>query len=149
MNFVDVVNGINKRLPINYWYKQDLIWSTPYTELIKLLGHTDSIINDNSVYPMNRLKSDYYLSNPKHKKLVNWINDKIFTSEINQLMKDRQPLTFTSLVRLRIAVNMIIKLDSLKEEEKEEWIQHLQNIFHERHLAISKFYLEDIVQLPF
>lgn len=150
MNFIDIVDGINKRLSIIYWLKLDDIMSTPtaYSTPV-FLGHTESISNDYTVYPINKLKSDYYLSNPKHKKIVKWINEKIFTAEINQLMKDRQPLIETSLVRLRIAVNLIDKLDSLKKEEKDEWILHLQNLFHQRHLALSKFYLYEIVKLPF
>lgn len=150
MNFIDVVDGINKRLPIIYWLKLDNIMSTPtaYSTPV-FLGHAESILNDYTVYPINKLKSDYYLANPKHKKIVKWINEKIFTAEINQLMKNRQPLIETSLVRLRIAVNLIDKLDSLKKEEKDEWILHLQNLFHQRHLALSNFYLYEIVKLPF
>ena len=54
------------------------------------------------------------------RNVCRWINNKLFTSSLNQLLNDRNPLRTTELVRLRIATNLIFKLDFLTKEEKEE-----------------------------
>lgn len=152
MNFVDVVNSINKRLPWWYHFRLDRIWGYSYEKcLYDIVGENKNSIHNDAfaLYPAGYMHSDIQCLNYKSQNIIKWINDKIFTVEINQLINGRLPLISTSLVRLRIAVNMISKIDTLPKEERDIWIKHIQDVYHLRRQAIEKVYLEDIIHLPF
>lgn len=150
-SLIDLVNELNKQLPKEYQFVLTMIHSTPPKEdgtyILEFLGWTNDIQKDYKVYPVNL----YHLYN-RHIQMRNvcrWINNKLFTSSLNQLLNDRNPLRTTELVRLRIATNLIFKLDFLTKEEKEEWMQHLHILYYNRHKAMSDYYLQRIAQLPF
>lgn len=150
-SIIDIVNELNKQLPKEYQFVLTVIHSTPPkdngTHVLEFLGWTNDVLNDYKVYPINL----YHLYN-RHIQMQNvcrWINDKLFMSSLNQLLNSRSPLLTTELVRLRIAINLIFKFDFLTNEEKEEWMQHLQILYFNRRKAMTDYYLQKIVQLPF
>lgn len=112
-SLIDLVNELNKQLPKEYQFVLTMIHSTPPKEdgtyILEFLGWANDIQKDYKVYPVNL----YHLYN-RHIQMRNvcrWINNKLFTSSLNQLLNDRNPLRTTELVRLRIATNLIFKLD--------------------------------------
>lgn len=150
-SIIDIVNELNKQLPKEYQFVLTTIHSTPPkdngTYVLEFLGWTNDVLNDYKVYPI----SLYHLYN-RHIQMQNvcrWINNKLFMSSLNQLLNSRSPLLTTELVRLRIAINLIFKFDFLTNEEKEEWMQHLQILYYNRRKAMTDYYLQRIIQLPF
>ena len=70
---------------------------------------------------------------------------------INDLVLGKKQDYQTALVRLRIAACMATSnnIIGLTNEEKEEWRQHIINVFYNRNLVMINYYLEEIEKLPF
>ena len=150
-DLIDLVKELNKQLAPEYQFVLTMIHSTPPkedgTHVLEFLGWANDILKDYKIYPVNL----YHLHN-RHVQMQNvcrWINNKLFMSSLNQLLNHRSPLSTTELVRLRIATNLIFKLDFLTKEEKEEWMQHLHILYYNRRKAMTNYYLQKIVQIPF
>lgn len=145
-----IVSEINKLLPKKYQFSLDMVYQTPPNEsgiyVLEFLGYANSFSKDQKTLPESLYQE--YLRNNQIKKVNEWINRKLFTESIEILKNEKRPDCNTDFVRLRIATNMIYKLD-VKKEEKEEWVQKLHEVYYERHRAIFEYYVKMIAQLPF
>ncbi len=113
---------------------------------IRFLGYNDEINKDTATVPHNlitKVSTNQVLNN-----ILYYINKKIFTAMLNYLLIKKRLPSFT-LVRLRIAVNLIEKETVLTKEEKDEWIEKLQNTYHERRRVMTEYYWTEIEMLPF
>ena len=145
-----IVSEINKLLPKKYQFSLDMVHQTPPNEsgkyVLEFLGYANSFSKDQKTLPKSlRLKC---LRNSQIEKINKWINRKLFAESIEILENEKRPDCNTDFVRLRIATNMIYKLD-VRKEEKEEWVQQLHEVYYERHRAIFEYYVKMIAQLPF
>ena len=151
MTIKTIIQNLNEKLSPEYKFKLDLIHSTPVrengTQVLEYLGKADTIYNDMSTVPKSLLPKSH--TSNKCKKIIHWINEKIFFCSIKQLQMNRNPFFFTELVRLRIAVNLIDKVDDLKKEEKDEWQMQLKEVYYERKHILQEYYITNIAQLPF
>lgn len=151
MELSTLVYNLNKKINPQYWYELDPIYTRESNSLSKLIGKSNSIYRDIKIFPFNILISHNYLIYKESKSIILWINNKLFTSELNQLLQNRLPLRSTSEVRLRIATNMIYthKNQYITPEEREEWAQWLHEIYWQRRKRIADYYFINILQLPF
>lgn len=146
-----LVNILNRQLEPQFKFQLDIITSTPAnpSQIGEFLGFANSIIHDTNIIPK---WYDFQLKTVEEVKrasnIIHWINAKLFTNMLNQLIKNRYPLETTSFVRLRIAVNLIEKLN-IPQSRKIEWIEHLQKCYRSRHYVITKYYDKEIVKIPF
>ena len=146
----NLVEKLNNELSKDFKIHFDMIHSTEAkckeNAHIRFLGYADSINKDIATVP-----HDIITKVSTNKKLINilyYINKKIFTAMLNYLTLKKRLPSFT-LVRLRIAVNLIEKEDELTKEEKDEWVMQLQNTYHERKRVMTNYYLTEIEMLPF
>lgn len=151
MDFIDLVHDLNQRLDMrncgtSKFQLDKIICSHPLKTTI--LGYAPSILNDQTIVP-EHLRIPL-LSNLYNLQTIKWVNKK-YQQMLIDLSKDKKQDYRTELVRLRIAVNMAThdNIKGLTNEEKEEWRQHIVQTFYERGLAITEYYLEKIVELPF
>lgn len=148
MKLSELIEKLNCQLSVEYWFKLDPIYSIDNEQGNIFLGRAESILNDMNVFPWSLLY--FRLDKFKEcKKILWWINEKIFTYELTLLCKEKKVDTITAFVRIRIAQNMIHKLDVLTEEEKEEWANLVKIIFYERLRVMINYYLTDVEGLPF
>lgn len=148
MKLSELIEKLNYQLSVEYWFKLDPIYSIDNEQGNIFLGHAESILNDMNVFPWSLLH--FRLDKFKEcKKILWWINEKIFTYELTLLCKEKKVDTITAFVRIRIAQNMIHKLDVLTEEEKEEWANLVKIVFYERLRVMINYYLTDVEGLPF
>lgn len=151
MDFIELVNNLNNRLDelnmgTSKFQLDKIICSHPLKTTI--LGHAHSIHNDQTIVPSHlRIQ---ILSSIRNIKTVRWINKK-YAEMINDLVMRRKQDYQTALVRLRIAACMSTSnnIIGLTNEEKEEWRQHIINVFYNRNLVMMNYYLEEIEKLPF
>ena len=151
MNFADLVNNLNNRLDelnmgTSKFQLDKIICSHPLKTTV--LGYAPSIFNDQTIVPFNlRIQ---ILSSIRNRKTVRWINKK-YAEMINDLLMHKKQDYQTALVRLRIAACMATSnnIIGLTNEEKEEWRQHIVNVFYNRNLVMINYYLEEIEKLPF
>lgn len=151
MDFIELVNNLNNRLDSMHreeskFQLDEIICSHPLKTTI--LGYAPSILNDQAIVPQHlRIP---ILSSIRNLKTVKWINRKYMES-LNQLTQGKRFDYRTNLVRLRIAACMATGVGTvgLTNEEKEEWRQHITQIFYERYLVIVNYYYEEIEKLPF
>ena len=148
MKLSELIEKLNYQLPIEYWFTLDPIYSIDNEQGNIFLGRAESILNDMHVFPWNLLyfKLDKF---KECKKILWWINEKIFTYELTLLCEEKKVDTITAFVRIRIVQNMIRKLDILTEEEKEEWANLIKIVFYERLRVMINYYLTFIEKLPF
>lgn len=148
MKLSELVEKLNYQLPVEHWFKLDPIYSIDNEQGNIFLGRAESILNDMNIFPWNLLhfKLDKF---KECKKILWWINEKIFTYELTLLCNEKKVDTITAFVRIRIAQNMIHKLDILTEDEKEEWANLIKIIFYERLRVMINYYLTEIEKLPF
>lgn len=148
MKLSELIEKLNYQLPIEYWFILDPIYSIDNEQGNIFLGRAESILNDMHVFPWNLLhfKLDRF---KECKKILWWINEKIFTYELTLLCEEKKVDTITAFVRIRIVQNMIRKLDILTEEEKEEWANLIKIVFYERLRVMINYYLTFIEKLPF
>lgn len=146
----ELVEILNKELSPQYSFHLNPIYQTPVkndgTEILEFLGFSETLANSD-VYPISLYHQ--YNRHPQIQNICKWINDKLFLSSLKQLLNNRNPLYTTELVRLRISVNLINKLDFLTKYEKDEWISYLQLLYYNRHIILNNCYLSVIVELPF
>lgn len=148
MKLSELVEQLNCQLSVEHWFKLDPIYSIDNEQGNIFLGRAESILNDMNVFPWNLLH--FRLDKFKEcKKILWWINEKIFTYELTLLCNEKKVDTITAFVRIRIAQNMIHKLNILTEDEKEEWANLIKIIFYERLRVMINYYLTDIEKLPF
>lgn len=148
MKLSELIEKLNYQLPVEHWFKLDPIYSIDNEQGNIFLGRAESILNDMNVFPWNLLH--FRLDKFKEcKKILWWINEKIFTYELTLLCNEKKVDTITAFVRIRIAQNMIHKLDILTKEEKEEWANLVKIVFYERLRVMISYYLTDIEGLPF
>lgn len=151
MDFIELVNNLNDRLEVlnmetSKFQLDKIICSHPLKTTI--LGYAPSIFNDQTIVPKHlRIP---ILSNIRNRKTVRWINNK-YTEILNDLLLCKKQDYQTLLVRLNIAACMAThnNIIGLTNEEKEEWRQHITNIFYIRYLVIVNYYFEEIEKLPF
>ena len=151
MDFIELVNNLNNRLEAlnaetSKFQLDKIICSHPLKTII--LGYAPTISNDQSIVPQHlRIQ---ILSSINNLKTVKWINRK-YTDSLNHLLQGKRLDYRAELVRLRIAACMAtnVNITGLTNEEKEEWRQHITNIFYNRNLAIMNYYFEEIEKLPF
>lgn len=148
--FKELVAKLNQELPIQFKFKLDMIHSSCAKvrtgNNIEFLGYADSISKDISIVPEDLII--FVSTNPQASNIVRWINEKIFTSMLNQTLAGMNTIYTTEFVRLRIAANLIEKLE-LNAEQKTEWIFQLNSVYYERKKVISEYYLKEIVEIPF
>ena len=148
MKLSELIEKLNCQLPVEHWFKLDPIYSIDNEQGNIFLGRAESILNDMNVFPWNLLH--FRLDKFKEcKKILWWINEKIFTYELTLLCNEKKVDTITAFVRIRIAQNMIHKLNILTEDEKEEWANLIKIIFYERLRVMINYYLTDVEKLPF
>lgn len=151
MDFIELVNDLNNRLDelkmeTSKFQLDKIICSHPLKTTI--LGYAPTIFNDQTIVPTDlRIQ---ILSSIRNVKTVKWINKK-YAEMINDLAHGKKQDYQTALVRLRIAACMATgnNIIGLTDEEKEEWRQHIVQVFYNRILVIRNYYLENIEQLPF
>ena len=85
-----------------------------------------------------------YVNNLTVKKTLFWIQKNLTTYMIDTA---EYANTKTELVRLRIAVNMIYKLDCLTESEKITWSNGIKDLYWERKKLLQQWYVTYV--LPF
>lgn len=151
MDFIELVNNLNNRLDelnlgTSKFQLDEIICSHPLKTTI--LGYAPSIIEDQTLVP-EHLRIPI-LSSIKNLKIVKWMNYKYMDS-LNHLLQGKRLDYRASLVRLRIAACMATGVGTvgLTNEEKEEWRQHICNVFYNRNLVIWNYYIEEIEKLPF
>lgn len=152
MDFIELVEKLNEHLNEKNKFHLDLVHnSNPTSEKIphiKYVGKAPSILHDHAIVPQHLLTKVY--SNCINRGIVEWINRKIFTTILIDLLNDDLTSLKTRFVRLRIggcmAVNVAILLTN---EEKEEWRNQINQIFYERTKVINDYYLDEIIKLPF
>lgn len=146
-----LVNILNQQLELQFQFQLDIINSTPAnpSQIGEFLGFSNSITHDTNIIPK---WYDFQLKTAEDVKrisnIIHWINTKLFENILKQLCNNRYPLQTTSFVRLRIAVNLIEKLN-IPQSRKIEWIEHLQTCYRNRQQAIAKFYDREIAEIPF
>ena len=151
MDFVELVNNLNNRLDelkmeTSKFQLDKIIFSHPLKTTI--VGYAPSIFDDQTIVPPHlRIQ---ILSSIRNRKTVRWINKK-YAEMINDLTLNRKQDYQTALVRLRIAACMSTSNNviGLTNEEKEEWRQHIVNVFYNRNLVMMNYYLEEIEKIPF
>lgn len=151
MNFIELVNDLNNRLDelkmeTSKFQLDKIICSHPLKT--KILGYAPTIFNDQTIVPTDlRIQ---ILSSIRNIKTVKWINKK-YAEMINDLANGKKQDYQTALVRLRIAACMATSnnIVGLTDEEKEEWRQHIVQVFYNRNSVMINYYLENIEQLPF
>ena len=151
MDFVELVNNLNNRLDelkmeTSKFQLDKIICSHPLKTTI--IGYAPSIFDDQTIVPTNlRIQ---ILSSIRNRKTVRWINNK-YAKMIKDLTLNRKQDYQTVLVRLRIAACMAThnNIIGLTDEEKEEWRQHIINVFYNRNLVMMNYYLEEIEKIPF
>lgn len=152
MEIKEIVKILNKELDWDFKFNLDTVYESlavyDGTRIRGLVCYLNSIIKDYSVMPRNFTWDMYTNQKLRVLQTVYWINEHIFMESLQRLCKNKHILYQTELVRLRIAINMIDKLD-IRSSQKIEWQDHLRLIYNNRHLIMSNYYLEKIVQLPF
>lgn len=146
-----LVNILNQQLEPQFKFQLDIINSTPAnpSQIGEFLGFANSIIHDTNIIPKwynFQLKTAEDIK--RISNIVHWINIKLFENILKQLCNNRYPLETTSFVRLRIAVNLIEKLN-IPQSRKIEWVEHLQQCYRNRQCAIIEFYDREIAEIPF
>lgn len=151
-----LVKLLNKQLNVEHQFNLDLIHETPSLEdgkkCLNFIGFASSITNDTSILPQS-FKNNYLWNlneetNLRIKNIKKWININIFTSMLEHILNEKCPPYSTDYVRLRIATNLIDKLN-LPKDKKLEWIHHLHNIYQTRRIIITTYYEVEIAKLPF
>lgn len=90
----------------------------------------------------------YRMYNPSINNILIWIDNNLF----KRLIKNAtEPDIRTELVKLRIAVNMIYKLNYLSNEEKIKWSEWIKELFWNRKAVIQNWYCNCVLPevLPF
>ena len=146
-DFKRLVEALNAELEEPYRFTLDKIISTANYDT-KVLGYADSVLEDWVNIPPNlRLKLATSITCLSINK---WINRRLWMDILNNLLEDKIINFNTRLVRIRIAINMSLKIAyPLNEEEKEEWREHISEVFYKRCFAINNYYCREIIKLPF
>lgn len=151
MDFIELVNNLNNRLEeLNMgeakFQLDTIICSHPLKTTI--LGYAPSIINDRTLSPPQLTYPILCLL--PNLRIIKWMNRKYMDS-LHHLLQGKRLDYRASLVRLRIAACMATGVGTveLTNEEKEEWRQHITDIFYKRNLVIMNYYFEEIEKLPF
>lgn len=152
MEIKEIVKILNKELDWDFKFNLDTVYESlavyDGTRIRGLVCYLNSIIKDYSVMPRNFTWDMYTNQKLRVLQIIYWINEHIFTESLQRLCENKQPLIQTEHVRLRIAINMIDKLD-IRSSQKLEWQDHLRLLCHSRDLVMSNYYLDKIIQLPF
>lgn len=146
-DFKTLVSILNTELEEPYRFTLDKIISTaPHNT--KILGYADSTLNDwANIPPDLKLK---IVTNITCLKVNTWINRRLWMEILNNLLKEKRIEFTTRLIRMRIAINMSLKMAyPLNDEEKEEWRGYITQVFYKRCLAIDNYYWKEIEKLPF
>ena len=152
MELKEIVNILNKNLDWDFKFNLDTVYQSlavyDGTKISGFVCYLNSIIKDYSVMPRNFTWDMYADQKLKVLQLSYWINEHIFMESLQKLCDNKPPMHQTMYVRLRIAINMIDKLN-LRNSQKLEWQDHLRLLCHNRNLVMSNYYLDNIIQLPF
>lgn len=151
MDFIELVHNLNNRIiahgrETSTFQLDKIICSHPLKTT--MLGYAPSLLNDFTIVPDNlRIP---ILMHIRNRKTIRWVNKK-YMEIINRLVLQRKDTYKTDLVRLHIAACMATSnnIVGLTSEEKEEWRQHITSVFFDRNLAITDYYIEEILKLPF
>lgn len=148
MKLSQLIETLNRDIKPQFWFKLDPIYSVDNNKGLVYLGRAESILKDITHFPFNLYLQDDYLKYIKCKKIVFWINDKLFSFMLESLIK-KNVCTYTSHVRLRIAKNMIFNNTDLTKDEKIKWAVTLDLVYHNRQKSIMEYYWKEIEKLPF
>lgn len=142
--FANLIELLNENLEEPYKFHLDPIISIHG----KVIGHTNRLLYDNATIPNDlsyKIKQDETCMS-----IVKWINRRLYMESLEDLCKNELISFKTRLVRLRIAINMSFSMVTvLNDIEKEEWRQHMTNLFYKRFFAISQYYSMTVLELPF
>jgi hypothetical protein len=146
-DFKRLIEALNAELEEPYRFTLDKIISTANYDT-KVLGYADSVLEDWVNIPPNlRLK---LVTSITCLSINKWINRRLWMDILNNLLEDKIINFNTRLVRIRIAINMSLKMAyPLNEEEKEEWREYISEVFYKRCFAINNYYCREIIKLPF
>lgn len=146
-DFKRLIEALNAELEEPYRFTLDKIISSANFDT-KVLGYADSVLDDWVNIPPNlKLKLATSITCLSINK---WINRRLWMDILNNLLEDKIINFNTRLVRIRIAINMSLKMAySLNEEEKEEWREHISEVFYKRCFTINNYYCREIIKLPF
>lgn len=150
MDFIELVNNLNNRLDsLNMGEAKFQLDKIIYAQTVKstIFGYAPSIINDRTL-ELPQLSYPFCLL--PNLRIVKWMNRKYMDS-LHHLLQGKRFNYQTNLVRLRIAACMVTGSSTVEmtNEEKEEWRQHITDIFYKRNLVIMNYYFEEIEKLPF
>lgn len=148
MKLSQLIEILNRDIKPQFWFKLDPIYSVDNNEGLVYLGRAESILKDITHFPFNLYLQDDYLKYMKYKKIVFWINDRLFSFMLESLIKEKVYIS-TNHVRLRIAKNMIFNNTDLTKDEKIKWGVTLDLVYHNRQKAIVEYYWKEIEKLPF
>ena len=149
MKLSQLIEILNRDIKPQFWFKLDPIYSVDNNEGLVYLGRAESILKDITHFPFNLYLRDDYLKYLKCKKIIFWINDKLFLFMLESIITKKEINTFTNHVRLRIAKNMIFNNTDLTKDEKIKWSMTLSLVYHNRQKTIVEYYWREIEKLPF
>ena len=142
--FANLIEWLNETLEEPYKFHLDPI----ITIRGKVIGYTNSLLHDYAIIPSDlsyKIKQDETCMS-----IVKWINRRLYMESLEDLCKNRLTSFKTRIVRLRIAINMSFSMVTiLNDIEKEEWRQHITDLFYKRFFAINQYYCTTILELPF
>lgn len=150
LEFKELINNLNDYLEEPYKFQLDKLYSTPRFkgDTMFFIKYQDSIIKDKTIVPKGL--TDKILKSNFNQDIVKWINRKIFTIILEDLLERKFTEFKTKVVRLRIASNLAVNnAILLTKDEKIKWEDHIKNVFYNRNLAISNYYSQVICELPF
>lgn len=153
MNFIELVNVLNKHLDDKHRFHLDPVYCSKTTienglPHVKYLGKAPSILHDTAIVPSGL--ETKIIWNVVNNGIIKWVNRRVFTPILNDLLNDDLTALQTRLVRLRIAGCMAVNVAvGLTNEEKEEWRNQINQTFYVRTKVINDYYLDEIVKLPF
>ena len=148
MKLSELVEILNINIKPQYRFKLDPIYTIDNDKGLVFLGNAESIFKDITPFPFNIYYHENYLKYLENKKLIFWINNKIFSQLLNDLLYKQNVFNLTYDVRLRIAINNIDKTN-LTKEEKIKWNEQLIELYHNRLQSCFNYYYDKIIQLPF
>ena len=142
-DFKRLIEALNAELEEPYRFTLDKIISSANFDT-KVLGYADSVLDDWANIPPN-LKSKIVTSNTCL-SINKWINRRLWMDILNNLLEDKTLSLQTRLVRVRIAINMSLKMAyPLNEEEKAEIIKEYEDKFSNPYRAAERGLIDEVI----
>lgn len=106
-----------------------------------------TVYNDLNVIPTHWYETDLAQSEDVQ-KLASWLNKNVFQLMINNLIWKEKLDCTTELVKKRIFTNLLDK-SQISKADKLIWDTWVNDLYWARKQAITDYYLDFIVKLPF